>query len=110
MLRLVHPDDGSNTPSRRHHHPSASLFLTADEARHVHAAIRGASRTYGSMAKLARVLGVKPNTLTAKHPSAAIAIAVARLTGLSLDSMLAGRLTEAGVCPVCGGKRAGGAA
>jgi hypothetical protein len=33
-------------------------------------------------------------------------MALARLTGLSLDAMLAGRITQVDVCPACGAKRA----
>lgn len=111
MLRLVHPAPAGNgtAPSRRHY-PSPLLFLTDDEASHVRAAIRGAARTFGSLTRLAEALGVTPSVLTRKRrPHPGLALAVARLTGLSLDAMLAGRLTEVGVCPSCGARRGGGA-
>jgi hypothetical protein len=63
----------------------------------------------GSLVKLARAVGVKPSTLTSrKRPSAGLAVAVCRVAGLSFDAMLAGKLTDAGTCPSCGAKRAGG--
>ncbi len=109
MIMLVHPSGGGNTPARRRHCPSPTLSLTADEARHVHTAIRGVARTYGGIKALATALGVKEGTLASKRPSAGLAVAVARIAGLSLDAMLTGRLTDAGTCPACGGKRVGGA-
>jgi hypothetical protein len=105
MLRLVHPDDGSNTPARRRHYPAVSLYLAEDEARHARAAIRGVAKTYGSLAKLAVALGVRISTLYKKRPSPGLVLAVARLTGLSVDEMLAGRLVDADRCPSCGVKR-----
>jgi len=111
MIRLVHPAPAGNgtDPSHRRHYPAVSLFFTEEEARHVRAAIQGVAQTYGGFTPLARALGIKLGTLTSKHPSAGVAVAVARHTGISLDGMLAGRLTEAGACPTCGGKRAAGA-
>jgi hypothetical protein len=105
MLRLVHPGDDGNTPSRRYHTPSPLLSLTDQEARNVRAAIRGVARTFGSLAALANALGVDPNTLSKRRrPAPGLVIAVARLTGVSVDVMLAGQLAEAGVCIVCGAK------
>ena len=109
MLRLVHPapgGQGTDPPRRRKGLPSPSLSLTSDEARNVRTAIRGAARVLGSLVKLARAVGVKPGTLTGKgRPSAGLAVAVSRVAGLSLDAMLAGKLTDAGTCPTCGAKR-----
>jgi hypothetical protein len=110
MLRLVHPAPAGNVPAPSHHRRSPALSLTDEEVRHVRAAVRGAARSFGSLQNLAAALGVGRKTLSAKHrPAAGLAVALARLTGLSLDAMLSGRLTEAGVCPACGGKRAAGA-
>lgn len=111
MLRLVHPPpagQGSGAPTRRRGGPAPSLSLTPDEARAVRTAIRGAARTFGSLRKLAAAIGVGPAVLTKKtRPDPGLALAVARVAGLSLDAMLAGRLTDAGTCPACGAKRGG---
>jgi hypothetical protein len=48
-------------------------------------------------------VGIHPKGLAA---APALAVAVARVAKLSLDAMIAGRLTEAGVCIACGGKKA----
>jgi hypothetical protein len=69
-----------------------ALSLTREEARHLRAAIRGIARTrYGTIAAMGRALGVSPYILTRrKHPSAALAVAVWRLTGITLDKLLRG--------------------
>jgi len=56
----------------------------------VRAAARNIARTYGSLRKLAAALGVEPKTLTRrdKIPSAALAVALARVSGLSVDAVL----------------------
>lgn len=106
MLRLVHPASAGNErtpPPRRRGFPAVSLSLTEEEARHVRAAIRGAARTYGSLRRLAEALGVEPGVLTKKSlPHPGLALALARVTKLSLDAMLAGKLTDAGTCHACG--------
>jgi hypothetical protein len=114
MLRLVHPaagGQGTDPPKRRKGLRPASLSFTADEARNVRAAIRGAARTLGGLTKLAAAIGVCPRSLYGKRcPGPSVALAVARVAGLSLDAMLSGKLTDAGRCPTCGAKRKDGAA
>jgi hypothetical protein len=101
MLRLVHPAPAGNDgprPPRRRGTRASSLSLTEDEARHVRAAIRGAARTYGSLAALARVIGVWSEVLTKKSvPHPGLVFAVARIAGLSVDAMLS---------PIAGVRRA----
>src|SRR5262249_49540165 len=104
-------------PPKRKRGPAAALSLTAEEARHLRAATRNIARTHGSLRRLASVLGVGPNTLsrTNRLPSAGLAVALARLHGLSIDALLSGKLVRAGTCSTCGAKpaaqaeRAGGA-
>ena|SRR6185437_15941255 len=110
MLRLVHPDGGDNVPSRRHHTQSPQLSLTSEETRHLRTAIRGLAKTFGSVQALADAIGVKPGTLVpSRQLSAGIALAISRVTKVSVDVLLSGRLTDAGVCPACGAKRGGAA-
>jgi len=110
MLRLVHPGEGGNLPSSRRHRPAFALSLTDTEARHVRVAIRNVARTFGSLRKLAAAIGARPNTFSKKHrPSAGLALAVARVAGISLDGMLRGTVQLADRCPACGAKREGGA-
>jgi hypothetical protein len=110
MLRQVHPPpkagQGTDPPRRRKGSHSAALSLTATEAHHVTTAIRGAARVLGGLNRLARTIGVAPNAMR-RRPSPALALAVSRVAGLSLDAMLAGCLMDAGTCPACGAKRGG---
>jgi hypothetical protein len=53
------------------------------------AAARNIARTYGSLRKLATALGVDTKTLTRRaRPSAGLAIALARIANVSVDSVL----------------------
>jgi len=94
MLRLVHPPPGGNgspAPARRKGRPSPALSLTPDEARAVRAAAHNIARShFGTLRKLAAALGVLPNTLTRKdkRPSPGLAVALARVSGLSVDVVL----------------------
>jgi hypothetical protein len=92
MLRLAHPaprGQGTDPPKRRRGIPSPALSLTADEARAVRAAARNIARTYGSLRKLAVALGVNPTSLTRKEtPSAGLAVALARVSKMSVDAVL----------------------
>jgi hypothetical protein len=102
MLRLAHPaprGQGTDPPKRRKGRPSPSLSLTPDEARHLRASIRNVARVhFGTLIKLANAIGVAPRVLTRKAglPSAGLALAVARVSGVSLDAML-GRVALAAV-------------
>jgi hypothetical protein len=110
MLRLVHPAPAGNAtdPPKRKRGPAPALSLTAEEARHLRVATRNIARTHGSLRRLAAVLGVQPGTLsrTARLPSAGLAVALARVHGLSIDALLSGKLVQAGSCPTCGAKPA----
>ena len=107
MLTLVHPPgEGQDPPKRRRGTPSPSLSLTAEEARHLRASIRNVARVhFGPLAALARALGVPPGTLTRKrHPSAALAVALWRLTGIPVEVLLSGKLAAVpALAPVPGG-------
>jgi len=92
MLRLAHPaqrGQGTDLPKRRKRSRSAALLLTDSEARAVRAAIRNVARTRtGTLTRIA-MLGVPLGTLSSnRRPSAALAVAVARVGGLSVDSVL----------------------
>jgi|HubBroStandDraft_6_1064221.scaffolds.fasta_scaffold872250_2 hypothetical protein len=107
MLRLVHPaPSGQDPPKRRKGSRSPALSLTADEARHLRAAIVNLARAYGSRGCLAAVLGVAPDVLTRqkRHPSAALALAVAKAAGMSVEAILGGDLSSMGRCPSCGSR------
>jgi hypothetical protein len=112
MLRVVHPGpagQGTDPPARRRKGlRPPSLSFTADEAHNVRTAIRGAARTLGGLSALARAIGVAPRCLHGnRFPGPGVALAVARVAGLSLDAMLAGKLTDASRCPSCGATKAG---
>lgn len=98
MLRLAHPvRGGQEAPARRKGRHAPSLSLTPDEVRHTRAALRNVARTFGGLGKLAAALGVAPFTLTRKEPpSAGLAVALARLSGMSVDAVL-GRVQLAAV-------------
>jgi hypothetical protein len=93
-LRLL-PPPGEGPPGRRKGGPTCPAFrLTSDEVRHLSAAVRAVAQSYGGKAGLARVLGCNPGTLNPgrRHPDAGLAVALWRLTGLSLDVILRGKL------------------
>jgi hypothetical protein len=94
LLHVVGQGQGTDPPTKRKHHPSPSLFLTADESRHLRASIKNLARTrYGSLVKLARALDINPSILTRKQaPSPGLAVALWRLTGTPLDELLRGGL------------------
>jgi hypothetical protein len=94
FLRVAGETQGTDPPARRKHSPSPSLFLTADESRHLRASIRNIARTrYGSLTKLAAALEVNPQILTRKrHPHPGLAVALWRVTGVPVETLLRGGL------------------
>jgi hypothetical protein len=108
MLRLVHPaPEGQPTdpPARRRGHKAPALFIADEEARHLRATIKNTGRAYGSVACLAAAIGVKPGVLSSKRrPSAALALAVARAAGMTVEAVLGGKLSAAGRCAACGSR------
>jgi hypothetical protein len=93
VLRLV-PPPGTPSPNGRRGCPSPALSLTDDEDRHLRASIRNIARSYGSTQQLARALGLCHSALSVrrKRLSAAVAVALWRLTGVPLDVLLRGKL------------------
>ena len=95
MARHLHavPPPGA-VPAPRPRGASRALSLTPDEVRHLRASIRNVARVrYGTLRALADALGVHPVSLTRrKRPSAALAVAVWRLTGIPVEALLTGKL------------------
>jgi hypothetical protein len=90
-LRLVPvPGEAPASPRRRRKGiRGAALSLTPDEVRHFRAAARNVARVFGGVGKLAAAMGVNANVLTRKRrPSPALAVALWRLTGIPVESML----------------------
>jgi DNA-binding phage protein len=118
MLRLAHPaprGQGTDPPARRKWTRAPALSFTAEETRHIHAALRNAARAYGGMDVLATVLGMPVKSLyqaanPRRRPSGILAIRLAAAAGISVEAMLGGKLGEAGRCTTCGHRAAGGAA
>jgi hypothetical protein len=80
--------------------------LGAQEQTNVRAALRYLRLRLGGWAPLARALRFKHGTIAhvvgGKAVSASIAFRVARLTGVSIDDLLAGKYPPPGTCPHCG--------
>jgi len=84
-------------------HPSD---LTPEEQANVKLALRFLAKRFGTYRKLAEAMGAKRATvLLAASPrgvvSAGIALRVARVAGVSVEDVLAGRFPVAGACPYC---------
>ena len=111
LLRLVGAGQGTEPPKRRRGFRAPSLSLTDEEARALRASIRNVARThFGTLRQLAAALGVDRSVLTSKdRPSPALALAVARVAGLSVDVVLGrvGLSVAGGGCPTCGVKTGG---
>jgi len=111
VLRLVRPPDGGNgglPPTRRKGSRSPSLMLSAEEARHVRAALENTARAYGGMDVLASVIGVRVSLLyhagRQRRPSGTMAIRLAQAAGISVEAILTGALNPAGRCTSCGAR------
>jgi hypothetical protein len=64
-LRLVHPAPAGPVPRPSKGKRSAALCLTEEEHKHLRAALRGLRARYGSWGAVAKLLGMRPGTLTA---------------------------------------------
>lgn len=80
--------------------------LTPEERANVRRAIHVLRRRHGTYRELAAMLRVRLGTLRAygstHWPSAGVAVRVARLAGVPIDDVLAGRWPVEGACPHCG--------
>lgn len=109
MLRLVHPaHEGQGTePPKKRRGLSPALSLSPDEIRHLRTAIKNTARKLGSWALLANTIGMPLLSLrhavyASKHrPSGTLAIRVAKVAGVSVETVLTGKLAVAGRCPTC---------
>jgi hypothetical protein len=84
-----------------------SSDLTPEEQKNVKAALRFLAKRHGTKRILAAAMGAAFATVaTAMEPhravSAGIAIRAARVAGVLLEDVLAGRWPSAGACPYCG--------
>ena len=111
MLRLVHPAPAGQGLRARKGRKSPALSLTADEKRHLAAALHNLRRAFGTWACLADAIGVREGLLTkagAAHGprggSPALALLVARTAGMSVEGVLTGSLSAAGRCEACGSR------
>ena len=75
--------------------------MTAAEQAHVLVAVRFLRARCGGWAPLVKALGFTRMTLT-KPASPAVAFRVARLAGVGVDDLLAGKYPPAGTCAHCG--------
>ena len=91
-LRIVPPGGEPPAAPRGRRRKADALRLTPEEERALRAAVRGLARTrYGTLRKLAVALGLDPDGLARlcrRRPSPALAVAVWRLTGIPLDTLL----------------------
>lgn len=110
MLMLVHPrpaGQATDPPKRRKCARSPSLSLTAEETKHLRAALRNTIRAYGGAPVLAQVMGVPAATLysaSKRAPSGALAIRLAQAAGVSVEAVLGGKLSAMGRCKACGAR------
>ena len=83
------------------------MKLTDKEQRHVRTSIRFLRFKVGGWTPLADALGLKVDSLVKvtnarRDVTAKLAYSVARLTDVSIDDLLAGRLLSPRTCPHCG--------
>jgi hypothetical protein len=80
--------------------------LTTEEQTNVRTALKFLRARCGAWEPLAKALGSKTITMSrvanGRTASASLAVRVARLAGVSVDDVLAGRYPGAGTCPYCG--------
>lgn len=78
-----------------------TIGLTTAEHARVLAAVRFLRARCGGWAPLVKALGFSRITLT-KPATATVAFRVARLAGVGIDDLLAGKYPPAGTCAHCG--------
>jgi hypothetical protein len=81
--------------------------LTKEEQEAVREALRFLRIRFGQMKLLAKALRLQPNSVIKvlagdDNVSALMVLRVARLAGVGLDDLLAGRYPIKGMCPHCG--------
>ena len=84
-----------------------SSDLTPEEQANAKAALRFLAKRHGTIAKLAEAMGAKPRTVKYAlerrgRVSAGLALRAARVAGVPLEDVLAGRWPVTGTCPHCG--------
>jgi hypothetical protein len=85
-----------------------SYDLTPEERTNASAAIRFLAKRHGTVGKLTLAMGAKRRTVLAAMSrrrcavSAGLALRAARVAGVPLEDVLAGRWPVAGACPHCG--------
>jgi hypothetical protein len=118
MLRIVHPapsGQGIDPPKRRKGSLAPTLSISPTEAQHFRAALRNAARAYGATAALAAAMGVPVRLLYRLSrarfvPSGIVVIRFAAAAQTTVEAVLSGALGDAGKCPTCGARIAGGRA
>ena len=111
MLRLVHPAPEGQGPVTSKRRRSTSLRLTPDEVRHLAASLQNLRRAFGTWSCLADAMGIRESLLSmagsprkGKGGSPALALRAAKVSGTSVEAILAGTLTAAGRCGACGSR------
>lgn len=112
MLRIVHPapaGQGTDPPAIRKKKRHKIPPLTPEESGRLRSAIRNLYKQFGSSwSCIAAVLNVSGAGLQdiargRTRGSAAVALRVARVSGISVEALLSG-LADAGKCSACGQK------
>jgi hypothetical protein len=91
-------------PPRETRHASD---LTPEEQGHVKRALRTLRQREGGWEKLSAIIRTTKASLTSYvaakgRPTAGVALRAARLAGVPLEELLAGRWPAEGACPCCG--------
>lgn len=105
-LRLVHPAPPKPTRGKSRRRHEGRLFTTEEHVR-LRSALSNTAKAVGGWQKLAALLDVSPNTLWSARRhygvSAALAVRLARVAGVSLDAILRpGLALVKDPCPACG--------
>lgn len=76
--------------------------LTKEEQTNVRAAIRFLRVRCGGWVQLSKTLRLTRSTLQKVGATPVVAFRVARLAGIGIDDLLAGKFPPSGTCPYCG--------